>query len=265
METPTRLPEPPRTVRGGPGCMIWFVRVFILPHMVGGVVMAVVFVLTVIVALWGTDSTGSVLALSTSHGRKGGTTYNVQYRYCIDWRCFTNSASVGSQLFQSLSGSSNLEGAPAPVKVRVISIGRLHFHVFTEEHSAWDEAGPLLLFVLFWNAILSVFVYVIWVAPLRDRALVRNGQVASGNIVSKRERRGRGVTYFATFRFTDPASGQEIKREMTLPSRAKYDDARTGKPVTVIYDPRKPKRAVAYELGSYRIVAPDASYGDLKP
>jgi Protein of unknown function (DUF3592) len=263
METPTRLPEPPRTVRGGPGCAIWFVRVFILPHMAGGVVMAVAFVLTVIVALWGTNTTGSVLALSTSRSSKGHMTYNVKYRYCIGWRCFTNSASVGSQLFQSLSRPTNLEGAPTPVKVRFISLDRLHYHVFTEEHSAWAEAGPLLLFVLFWNALLSVFVYIIWVAPLRERALLRNGQIVPGEIVSTRERRARGVTYYATFRFTDPSTGQEIKREMTLPSRAKYDEARTGKPVTVIYNPRKPKRAVAYEMSSYRVVAPDASYANL--
>jgi hypothetical protein len=253
MDTPTRLPEPPRQVRGGPGCAVWFVRIFILPHMAAGIFIAAMLVLTVLVALFGTDSTGSVLALSTSRGRKGGTTYTVKYRYCIGWSCYTNSASVAWQLFSSLNGPHSLEGQPVPVKVRYVQLGPLHYHVFTEEHSAWGEALSLLLFALFWNAIISVFVYALWIAPLRLRLLIRNGQAVAGQVVTSRVRRGKSTSYYATFRFIDPENGQEIQREMTLPDRAQYDRARAGLPVTVLYDPRKPKRAIAYELCGYRV------------
>jgi hypothetical protein len=259
METPTRLPEPPRQVRGGVGGAIWFIRLFILPHMAVGICIAGAFVLTVLVAVFGTDSTGSVLELSKSRGRKGGTVYNVRYRYGIGWRCYTNSASVGWPLFSGLSRPNILEGQQVPVKVRHIQFGPLHYHVFTEAHSAWAEAGPMLLFALFWNGIMSIFVYALWIAPLRLRGLVRHGQAVAGQVVTTRVRRGKSTAYYATFRFTDPENGQEIEREMILPGSAQYDQTRAGMPVTVLYDPRKPKRAVAYELCGYRVVAPEGA------
>ena len=43
----------------------------------------------------------------------------------------------------------------------------------------------------------------------------------------------------------------EIEREMTLPGRDAYDAARPARPVTVLYSPRNPRRAVIYEFSGY--------------
>src|SRR5208337_2716532 len=181
MDTPTPLPEPPRTVRGGGGA-VWFIRIFIMPHMLVGVVVAALFTLTVATALIGTDTKGTVLSTHKSRSRKGGRTYSVEYRYYAGWRAFTNSDSVSWQLYEQIAAPQKLEGQPALVKVRYFVAGPLHHHVLTEEHSAWSEAGFLLLFTLFWNGILSIFVYLAWIQPLRRRWLIRHGQAVPGQI-----------------------------------------------------------------------------------
>lgn len=55
----------------------------------------------------------------------------------------------------------------------------------------------------------------------------------------------------------NPATGHEIKREMLLPGRAQYEQAQARSPVTVLFDPQKPKRAIVYELCGYRVDRPE--------
>lgn len=51
--TPTLLPSPPRVVHGSVGGWVWFMRVFIFPHMCVGVGMAGLLVLRVLVVAFG--------------------------------------------------------------------------------------------------------------------------------------------------------------------------------------------------------------------
>lgn len=141
MDTPTRLPPPPRVVHGGPGGQIWFLRIFILPHMAAGVGMAAFFVLTVAVALFGTETNGTVLGTRTSHSSKGGTTYHLTYRYYAGWRCWTNSTTVSWNLFARLSGPRNLEGDPVLIKLKYLALGPAHYQLLTEEGQVWKQAG----------------------------------------------------------------------------------------------------------------------------
>ena len=109
-----------------------------------------------------------------------------------------------------------------------------------------------LLIGLFWNGILSVFVVIAWVIPIRARNLVKHGETAAGTVVSSRVRTGKNTTYYVVFRFSDPQSGEELQREMAVP-RAKYDLAKPENRVTVIYWPGNLKRAIAYELSGYSV------------
>jgi hypothetical protein len=255
--TPTRLPMPPRQVHGGVGCGVWFARLFILPHMCVGVGLIGMFALAALVAAFGTDFMARVTRAYTSRGSKGGTTYNLAYQYDAGGRQFTNSATVGAGTYAAVSRPGDLEGHAEMVRVRHIGLGSLHYHLLTQERSAWTAAGQFLLFALFWNGIVSVFVVLLWVMPIRQRSLARHGFATLGTIDGSRVRRGKSTSYYATFRFTDPANGQEISREMQLPGRTHYEEAQAGRAVTVLYDPRKPKRAIVYELSGYRVAEAD--------
>jgi hypothetical protein len=251
--TTTHLPPPPRKVHGGFGCGLWFGRLFIMPHMCVGVAMAGRLILTVLAAVYGKNLVAKVTDTHTSRGSKGGTTYHVAYTYSVEGREYSDTDTVRAGTYEALRNPKILEGRAATVRVRYLGSGPLHFHVLTQDGSAWGAVGFLLFFVLFWNGLLSVFVYVLWVAPIRQRSLIRNGEVTAGTIVSSRVHRGKGTTYYATFRFRDPERGEEITQEMQVPGEAQHSALKPGFEVTVLYDPSKPKRATVYEFCGYKV------------
>jgi len=258
---PAHFPPPPRRLRGGPGCGIWFLRLFILPHMCVGVFLITRLFLITLNALLGTDLEATVTAAYTKPASKGGTIYYIHYQYAAGDRVFTNSESVGEQTYDAVSHPGEAEGRTATVHVRVLQLGPLHDHQLTGGRSVWGKVGEALVFALFWNGILSVFVTLAWVAPIRRYLLVRNGSATGGSIVSKRERSGKGATYYAKFRFRNPENGVEIEREMTLPGKAVYDAVQPGWMVTVLYSPQNPRRAVVYEFSGYEVRDTEAFRG----
>jgi hypothetical protein len=167
---------------------------------------------------------------------------------------YTNSTSVGAAPYAAVTRPTEPEGQAATVRVRHLEFGPLHHHLLTETQSSWRAVSQSLFFALFWNGIVSVFVSLAWIAPLRRRSLVRNGQATEGTIVSTRERKGRGTTYYAKFRFRNPENGVEIEREMTLEGEADHRAAQPGRRVTVLYSARNPKRAIIYEFSGYKVL-----------
>jgi hypothetical protein len=250
--TPTRLPPPPREVCGGVGARLWFMRLFILPHMCVGVGLVGMFLLTVLVVAFGTDTSAVVTEAHTGKTSKGRTSYHITYRYRIGEREHTKSDSVAVSTYAAVSDPGKIEEGVAKVRMRYIELGSLHYHLLVEGDFAWKPFS-LLFAVLFWNGIVSIFVYAAWVAPIRNRWLVRHGAATVGKIVSRRMVRGKGTSYYATFTFREPASGQEFKRVMRLPGELKYEVAQEGRAVTVVYDPSKPKRSLVYELSGCRV------------
>jgi hypothetical protein len=219
--------------------------------MLAGLCLAGSLVVTLLVAAFGTDVAATVTKTRTSQSSKGGTVYYIYYRYSAGGREYTNSQTVGANAYTPVSHPEDPGGRAATVRVRHFALGPLHYQLLPQEESPWKLAGVQLFAVLFWNGILSVFVYWAWVVPIRQRLLVRHGHATAGTIVHTRVRRGKSTTYYATFRFTDPANGREVKAEMALPGKDQYDAAHAGRVVTVLYDPRNPRRALVYELCAY--------------
>ncbi len=224
-----------------------------------GVFLVGMFLLTILLAAYGTDTIGSVTKTYTSTSSKGGTTYHVKYRYVAGDRSYTNSGTVSAATYATLSDPRNLEGERPTVRLRYLKFNTYHHEVLTQNHSAWTEAAQLALFALFWNGVLSIFVTVLWVLPIRHVLLIKHGEATPGTIISTRSRSGKSTTYYATFRFRDAESGREIEREMTIPGRAQYEAAEAGRAVTVIYKPGNPKRSVVYELSGCTVEGAQSS------
>src|ERR1051325_6094590 len=124
--TAARLPPPPRQLRGGPGCTIWFLRVFMLPHMFVGVFLITQFFLAVLSALFGTEGEATVIRAYTEPTRKGGTIYYIKYQYVAGGRIFTNSASVSERTYAAVSRPGEAEGRAATGHIRVLQLGPIH-------------------------------------------------------------------------------------------------------------------------------------------
>jgi len=251
---PTCLPQPPREVHGGGGCGLWFMRLFILPHMCIGVYLISQVVLTMLVAAFGTDGTAVVTNTRTTHSAKHGTSYLVDYQFSVNDQLYTDSGTVSAQTYAAVTQSHASQDTPATVRIRFCSIGPLRYQLLTQEDSPWRTSDSLLFGALFWNGLLSGFIYFAWVAPIRNRNLVKFGTATRGDILSFRKERGKGgYSYYATFTYWDPASGRKLTNEMRLPGIEVYEVAKAGRTVTVLYAPNHPKRSLAYELSGYRV------------
>ncbi len=247
------LPPPPRVVRGGVG-RLWVVRLFITPHLCAGLFLLGQFGADALVAAFGTDVSAVVTRAHATQSRKRGTTYSVVYHYQVGDREYDGSGNVGAGTYSRVRHVNDAGHGPETVRVRQLALGSLHWQRLTEDSSVWGLAAGELFFALFWNSMMAVLLYLVWIKPWRDRRLIRDGRVAEGRILSSRMHRGRSRAYYATFAFQDADSGREITKQVQLPGAPQFDRAQQGGPVTVLYDPSRPTRAIAYELSGYQVV-----------
>ena len=82
--------------------------------------------------------------------------------------------------------------------------------------------------------------------------MYRTGQVTEGTVVSKRTSTGKSTSYYVKYTFDDPTTGEPVTHE-SLTNRSIWYGVSEGQNVTVIFDPSRPKRNAAYELGDYEI------------
>ncbi len=218
-----------------------------------GVMMILYFLGIVLVATLGTDTLATVTKSYTRTGSKGGTTYCIDYKFSAHGRDYSHSDAVSPTTYAAVTRPVEAEGQAAQVRIRYLAIGDFHLQLLIEDHSPWKEAGTVLFIALFWNGILSIFVTLAWVIPIRQRLLVKHGEVARGTILKSRTSQGKSTRHYVTFRFTDPANGSAIEREIQLPREWPSSAVEPGREVTVLYSPAKPRRALIYELSGYRV------------
>lgn len=247
----------PRRVRyhtRGTGCGLWFVRLFILPHTIAGVVLVGVALWStgVYLGVWlfGTEYPGAVVKKSERRGSKGKMSYTVEYEYMVAGRLHTAQVSVNADEYRQVAAGDQfavraLESAP--------------------ESGPWprlpgqtpilDVAG-MWLFALFWNGILSVFLWVVYLRPWRMRRLVRWGRPAPGIVRDTTMSVSKGTkTYHLTYEYAAADDGGEpaVFTGKMACTQALAAGARPGDLVTVLYDPRKPRRSLIYQYADHRV------------
>ncbi len=242
------FPLPPRAVKGGPGASIWFTRLFLLPHTLVGISAFFVWIFVWLWILFGTDTPGKVTGSKTSYSRKGGTTFSLQYQYDDGQQIRNDSDSVKNEIYQEFQGKK--ETWPA-VTVHHIELGPLHRAKLKESQSLWGLLGFLTLWMAFWNSIMSIFIYQLWVKPLQARWLCRHGWATSGTITGKRCRSGKSTTYYVSYTYKAPDSIEPFNREMVVLKSGIWSGIAENQKVTVLYSPNHPKRSTVYEFSGY--------------
>ena len=252
------LPEPPRRLqrRPGRGCGLtvsrWFLRLFILPHTIIGVVLIGAAVFGLFVWLFGADVAGRITNLDIVHAKKGQH-HRVHYAYTVAGIEHAGTTDVSADVYAGLR-----VGDAYPVRVfRPLPTW------MPQPCGPGSSAGmvfALPFFALFWNGILSVFLWMAWVAPWRLWLLMRYGLATAGLVVGKETRRGNkgSVSRVVQYRYqatledesSIAATPESFEREMNV-TPADYAAAMVDQPVTVIYHPKNPKCSLIYQFAEY--------------
>jgi len=248
--TPELLPPPPRRVRGKLGGGLWFVRLFTLPHMLVGFFVAAYLVFLLLWWIFGTDVPGTVTRVEVHHSSKHGDSYTLGYRFEINGQTKTSSDGVSYDVYERYQPQ---KGTNLPVTVHYFSIGFKEHSGLREGGSLWNKIGMLCLWAGFWNAIMSFVFYQIWFKPLQARWLYKYGEATTGKVVRKRASTGKSTTYYVSFSFHDPYSGQPYESEITVWNAGYWQLISEGQAVTILYSRNKPKRSTVYECGGYEV------------
>ena len=244
-----------RTVRKKPGsgCATWFIRLFILPHTIVGICLLFVMPTSVIWAAFGTDHEARLTDVRETRGAKNQIVYRASYAYDGPGGRREGVANVSRRTHTDFSNAIHYRREPPAIRVRTIGTPPLFYEQALDRGKGpWAQVGFVWLFGLFWNGVLSVFAYMIYYVPWRQWRLYRSGAPIAGTLISKRTGRGSkgSTTYHLRYGYRTPG-GESHEREMHT-TRAEYNAATPGAPVTVLYDRRKPRRSVVYEYGPYR-------------
>lgn len=240
------LPPPPRATRRkmSYGAGLWFGRLFIVPHTLVGVGLALYVLARVFVQLAGTPIVAVVDRASTTLSRKGRTVYNIDYHYVVDGQRVD-----GSKSATAISYPTEQPGARLPGRVAEFAGHPL----LVLDHGGVGDTAMLIGAVIFWNGILSVFLFQFWVAPAIRRRLVESGSAAEGTLIDLTRSSGRGVTYRITYEFVPAGQRTAITAKQAV-ERSDYEWGRAGQPTIVFYRADAPQKSTPYEFSGYEIV-----------
>src|ERR1700685_4160916 len=213
--------SPPRIVRlrSGRGGRLFGVRIFMLPHVLIGLIAAVILIGEPI-WLFGTPAiSGRITFMENSQGRHG-TQHQVNYTYVTDGHIINDRSRVSDAAYQNLKRG-------APIKLHVINIAG---HQLSEVDVSGQQYAAsrwfLWIWAIFWNGMMLLMLR----QPIVAKRLVRDGQPVRGKIVDKTTYRGRSTRFTLKYEFTPQTGGSvgPMIRSMTV-TRGDFQSAEVGR------------------------------------
>jgi hypothetical protein len=268
---PVPPPPAPREVKRRAGAQfgLWAIRLFILPHTLFGIALLGAMLFLPIWQLCGTESMAPATRAWASSTRRS-TNYQVEYVDPVTGKLrqrgglarveFDRIAKL-LRIQDAARTSVDADTKPSPVpvvRVKTLKIGQWHYSdVIAAGSSGWKAVGGVWAMGLFWNAIIGVFAFMVYVQPWRQWRLRRNGEASPGRIVEKRTMSGsKGRRrYVLKYAFSPGArsgrnrpGGEESIAEQDV-TKSAWDAASEGDEVWVLHWPGKAKPSALWEMG----------------
>lgn len=243
---------PPRSLRrkGGVlgGCGLVFGRLFIMPHTIAGIVLLCMVPLAFAEMYFGAVHQGSITAKWTTYSKR--TNYHLRYAYDAGGKHRTDERSCSQKEYDPINPARD---PPPTIEIRSIDILGLHFHeALLPGESRWAKVALIAGVALFWNGVLSVFVYLLWIAPWQEKRLYRRGTPVPGRVFGKHTRSGKSISYYLDYEFIHPQLGM-LRKQQSVQSKP-YHEAHQGQMVTILCYPQKKRPSVIYEYGNFECV-----------
>jgi len=221
--------------------------------MIIGVLLLLAVPATIAAVFFGNVHRGRVVKAWTARSSKGRTNYHLKYAYDAGGREKTGERTISNRQYGELTGAST-GNIVLPIQVWTVHLGGFYFdQVVLSDESPWVSVGLTVLFALFWNGVLSIFVYFIWIAPWQEKRLYRWGTPVPGRITAMHTRSGKRISYCLDYEFIQPQLGL-LRKQQPIQGK-QYRQAHKGQLVTVLCYPHKKRPAVIYEYGNFECVS----------
>jgi len=249
-EMPPELAHrPPRAIRRKDGalggCGLVFGRLFIMPHTIAGICLLCMVPLTFAEMYFGAVHQGSIVAKWTTYSKR--TNYHLRYTYDIAGRHRTAERSCSQKEYDPINPARD---PPPTIEIHSIDILGLHFHeALLPDESRWGKVAVIAGMALFWNGVVSVFVFLFWIAPWQEKRLYRRGTPVPGRVFGKHTRSGKSVSYYVDYEFIHPQFGM-LRKDVAVQSKP-YHQAHDGQMVTILCYPHKKRPSLIYEFGNF--------------
>lgn len=243
-DLPTPLPPPPRRVRAttGSGCA-WALAV---PFVGIGLGLIASVGVRLGVQRLGTPVTAVVDGTRSSRPSNGRGGQAVRFHYDLGGRRRDGEQPVTADEADRARVGDHVSGRAALLlgwPVCLTEIGS----VDRQTVSRAVEAGV-------WAGLVCPFGLAVSIGPRwRRRRLLETGTAVAGEVTAVHDFRRRGPLVQVDYRFA--VEGRAVQGTMRV-ARATLGGIDAGRPVTVVYDPRRPGRNVAWELAGFALVRP---------
>ncbi len=187
---------------GETGCAL----LFLVPFILAGIVIAVLTVKTVyafyLFQTEGEVTLGTVTEKHISTDSSGDDSYHVSYKFDLEGRSYSGSAQVNWDVYNEAQQGQQFEIRYAGNHPEIND---------ANENSVYFEPIFFIIFTLFWNGFVGIFVWAILSGGGKDRA-DRPGTVVKGKIDGIRVYQQSGDTRVeVTYHFLSPNSGRTIR------------------------------------------------------
>lgn len=228
---------------------LWGPRLFVLPHMIVGVGFVFVFLIKVALGVFGTRTEGRVDLLDLKSSKKDEVSCKLEYSFFVNEQKHHGESQVEGNSYQALKVHDKV-----PV-VYLSWLPSLASDAIERErpfpHDTWLIGG----FSVIWNGIVGVFFYVLYIEPLREKRLLKNGSIADGALTelgTSRSVKGR-ITYYAKYSYHVDGVIHEDTVNLT---KNEYANTHVGMPIRAVYDPKSPQKSETLEYGFWKAVSP---------
>jgi hypothetical protein len=239
----TSTPDPVRANRrvkrraGRPGLWSALVVLFI-PHVWVGIGLVGLAIGQLAFPLVAEPVTGHVLS-KEQHVVKGSPTWNVRITYALHGEPGELYRRVSEAEYQHIA-----KGDAVELKAACI-LGLQH-----ASPADAPNIPVMLLFALFWNSIVGMFVYSMALRPILNRWLVRHGASAAGTI-TRIDPPAKG-TCKVFYSFVPEGAGVHVEGTCTI-NTSIADTLRKGMPVTIFHLAARPMFSVVYEASAWEL------------
>jgi hypothetical protein len=237
------------------GCLLWAGRLLALPHTLAGLYLIYQAAKATVLyfgVLWaGVEVEGRVTGKAEHTTRKGTVYYTVDYVFPVDGFEHAWQFQPDADRYAAIR-----EGQPIAVRAWPAAPRDGHW-VDGRGGPSGLSAGPAWFAALFWNGIVSLLVWYLYVRPYRQRQLIRYGVPTTGIVREVAVADSRSTDRFTVrYEYAVPAGHRTLRGKATALQHLGAAELTPGDVLTVLYDPRRPRRSLAYRFSDYQAVPP---------